>query len=84
MDKKKIVLSLIGLAALVVPVVLLIVFTGNNAKQPTTSSEQRVIDPQAVENVVNKFPTPPPVNIPSPSPSTRSATPKSEGSPAAR
>ena len=84
MDRKKIILSLMGLAALVVPVVLLAVFTGNSAKQPATSSEQRTIDPQTVKSVVNKFPSPEPVSVPSPSPATKSATTQPEGSPQAR
>lgn len=83
MDKKKIILSAMGLAALVVPVVLLVVFTGNT-KQPNTSSEQRTIDPQTVESVVNKFPSPEPVSMPSPSSATPSATTQPEGSPQAR
>jgi len=82
MEKKKIILSLLGLAALVVPVILLIVFTGNKAKQPNTQSGERKVDPQAVQSVVNKYPTPPPVNIPSPTPATPSA--KKESSPSAR
>lgn len=84
MDKKKIILSIVGLAALVAPVVLLAVFTGNSTKQPSTSSEQRTIDPQAVKSVVNKFPSPEPVSVPSPSPATPSATFRPEGSPSAR
>ena len=85
MDRKKIILSIVGFLALVLPVVLLIVFSGNKTKQPpSTSLEQRQIDPQTVEDVVNKFPTPEPISIPSQVPSTRSATPRLEGSPQAQ
>ena len=84
MDRKKIILSIIGFLALVLPVVLLVVFTGNKEKQPSASFEQRQIDPQTVEDVVNKFPTPEPISVPSQVPSTRSATPRLEGSPQAQ
>ena len=60
------------------------VFTGNKEKQPSASLEQRQIDPQTVEDVVNKFPTPEPISVPSQVPSTRSATPRLEGSPQAQ
>ena len=84
MDRKKLLLSIIGFLALVLPVVLLVVFTDNKEKPPSASFEQRQIDPQTVEDVVNKFPTPEPVRVPSQVPSTRSATPRLEGSPQAQ
>lgn len=84
MDKKKIVLSAVGLAALVIPAILLIVFTSNKEKQPSVSTSERRIDPQTVQEVVKKIPTPQPIEIPSPSPSSPSAQVELEGSPSAQ
>ena len=61
-------LSILGLAALVVPAVLLIILTDSKSNQPTVSGGERQIDPQTVEDAVKKAPVPPPVVIPSPSP----------------
>lgn len=85
MNKSKIVLSLIGLGALVVPVVLLIVFTGDNPGEPKDTSGQRQINQNNVQDVVNKAP-PPPKAIPLPtSPSASpSADTQPEGSPSAQ
>ena len=84
MEKKKIILSLIGLGALIIPVVLLIFFTNRNSKQPGTTSENRSINPETVQEVVRKIPTPAPVILPSPSPATVSAELELEGSPSAQ
>ena len=86
---KKIILSLIGLAALVVPVVLLLVFTSNKDKQPDISSGERQINPKTVQEVVDKAPAPPPVVLPSPQESLDNETSPSadleiEGSPSAQ
>ena len=80
MDKKKIVLSLIGLAALIIPVVLLIVFTNRSRTQPSVSEGDRIIDPQTVQDVVDTIATPKPILLPSPSPATQSAELDLEGS----
>lgn len=84
MDKKKIILSIIGLAALVVPVVLLVIFTSKPTQQPSVSSGERSIDPKTVEDVVGKIV--PEVPVVSPTPATSSAQPKvgKEASPSAR
>ena len=84
MEKKKIILSLIGLGALIIPVVLLIFFTNHNSKQPGTTSENRSINPETVQDVVRKIPTPAPIILPSPSPATVSAELELEGSPSAQ
>ena len=84
MEKKKIILSLIGLGALIIPVVLLIFFTNRNSKQPGTTSENRSINPETVQDVVRKIPTPAPVILPSPSPATKAAELELEGSPSAQ
>ncbi|KKP93682.1 MAG: hypothetical protein UR98_C0003G0052 [Parcubacteria group bacterium GW2011_GWA1_36_12] len=84
MEKKKIILSLIGLGALIIPVVLLIFFTNRSAKRLETTSENRSINPETVQEVVRKIPTPAPVILPSPSPATVSAELELEGSPSAQ
>ncbi len=84
MEKKKIILSLIGLGALIIPVVLLIFFTNRSSRQPGTTSENRSINPQTVQDVVSKIPTPAPIILPSPSPATESAELDLEGSPSAQ
>ena len=84
MEKKKVILSLIGLGALIIPVVLLIIFSNRSTKQPEVSMENRSINPQTVQDVVSKIPTPEPIIFPSPSPATNSAELDLEGSPSAQ
>ena len=84
MEKKKIILSLIGLGALIIPVVLLIFFTNRNSQQPSATSENRSINPETVQEIVRKIPTPAPIILPSPSPATVSAELELEGSPSAQ
>lgn len=83
MDRKKIILSVIGLAALVIPVVLLLLFSSKSEKQPEVPAGERKIDPQTVEEVTKKNQSPLPI-LPSPSPATTSAQLEVEGSPSAR
>ncbi len=85
MDKKKIVLTIIGIAALVVPVILLIVFTSDAVEQqPEVSTGERKINPQTVEEAAKKIPSPSPIILPSPTPATTSAEVEAEGSPSAQ
>lgn len=78
MNKQKIMISIIGLAALIIPVVLLIVFTNKNQSQPAESGGARNIDPNAVEEAKKKIPAPSPI-IPSPSPASIPAELQGEG-----
>jgi len=81
MNKSKLILSLIGLGALIIPVVLLMVFSGNGKEEPKISGGQRQINQTNVQDVVNKAPpAPPPISLPSPSPSSPSADTLPEGS----
>ena len=68
----KIFLSMLGLAAIIIPAVLLIVFTSRVQKQPDVSSGSRQIDQSAVESVASKYPKP---VFASPSPASSSAQP---------
>lgn len=84
MDKKKIILSLVGIAAILVPVVLLVVKTKQAQEQPNISTDERRIDPKTVEDAVRKAPLSSPIILPSPSPATASAEVEVEGSPSAQ
>lgn len=84
MNKKTILISLLGIAALVIPVVLLILFSNKSGKQPEVASGDRNIDPKTVQDVVSKIPTPAPIVVPSPSSATGSGNLNSEGSPSAQ
>lgn len=85
----KLILSLIGVSALVVPAVLLIVFTKNSPKEPDPQAGSRNIDATTIFEKVKKA-SPSPAQFPTPTPATRSAAPSplsspvSEGTPAAQ
>lgn len=76
----KLILSLIGVSALIVPAVLLIVFTNKNQQTPEVQSDSRQIDSESIKQTTKKA-APSPVEFPSPSPATTSAKPSpfSEG-----
>lgn len=78
---KKIILSILGLAALIIPVILLITLSDQAESEPNVNSEQRQINPTNVQNVVDKAPAAPaPVSLPSPTVSP-SPTPSPDPSP---
>jgi len=80
--RTKLILSIIGVSAIIIPVVLLIVFTQNTGTQPEIPSGQRTIDVGNIEKAVKNAPKKESV-FPTASPSTPSAKPISEGSPSA-
>ena len=87
MDKKtKLVLSIIGVAAIVVPALFLMFVTGRSDKTPEVPTEKRQIDAKNVEEAAarnlpgeNLLPSPSPSPTPPPA-ATGSASP-SEGTP---
>lgn len=82
--KTKLILSIIGLAAVIIPVLLLLFLTGRASKQaPDISSEKREIDTKNIEEAVRKAPKPQ-IKLPSASGATGAASPKLEGSPSAQ
>ncbi len=84
--KTKLILSIIGVAAIIVPAFLLIITSGRSNIAPSVSSSKRTIDSKDITNKVKSLPSPSPrIAISSPS-STASASPKpnSEGSSSAR
>lgn len=83
MDKKtKLILSVIGVAAIVVPAILLLILSSKNAAVPSVSQEARQIDTQNVADTAAKsIPSPTPVPSPSPTPTpTPAASPEATGS----
>ncbi|GEM_PF-5975430 len=72
--KSKLLISLIGLGAIIIPAVLLVVFSSKTAKEPLIDGGGRTIDTKTIDDAVKKAP----VNnnpVASPFVSTSSASP---------
>lgn len=83
MEKKsKLILSLVGLAALVVPTLLLVFFTSKVKNEPPAASI-RQINSEVINEAAKKLPVPNQSQV-SPSPATASAQPSKEGSQSSR
>ena len=83
MEKKsKLILSIVGLGAIIVPALLLIFFTSKVKNEPQ-SGGKRQIDSQVINDAAKKLP-PPKQNLPLSSPATSSARPSQESSPSSR
>ncbi len=82
----KILLSLVGLGAIVVPAVLLMFLSPKVNTGPVQSGDNRTINSSSIENIVNSQPTPPPppVSTPFPRPASSSAQTLPGGSPSAQ
>ena len=79
MEKKsKLILSLIGLAALVVPILLLVFFTSKVKNEPPADG-RRQINSEVINEAAKKLPAPNQAQV-SPSPATASAQPSGESS----
>ena len=50
----KLVISIVGICAVVVPALLLIFFTSKNQVEPQTTSDKRTIDAKSIEDSVKK------------------------------
>lgn len=73
----KLILSILGLSAIVVPTVLLIILTKNTPEAQPIQSAPRTIDKKTIDDAVKKAPSPSPqFFLPSPSPSSASASPE--------
>ena len=67
--RSKIILSVIGIAAVAVPAVFLITLTGSPTREPAVSSGGRQIDSGNIEDAVRRgLPSPSPIVEPSPTP----------------
>lgn len=80
----KIILSIVGLAAVIVPALLLIFLGGKSTPEPEVASDARQIDTQSIKDAAGKT-QPMQPEFASPSPATSSANPLDidEGSPSA-
>ena len=76
--KTKIVLAIVGISAVIIPAVLLVMFTGKSSEEPQVSSGTRQINTEAIENAVKKV-EPKEPQFPSPSPASGSATQNKTG-----
>ena len=85
MEKKgKVILSIIGLSAVIVPALLLIFFTSKTKNESLTPAG-RQIDSQVIDDAVKKLPLPNQIQTsPSPGPATSSAQPILESSPSSQ
>ncbi|MEK9147201.1 MAG: hypothetical protein AAB639_03315 [Patescibacteria group bacterium] len=83
MNKKtKLILSIIGVAAIVVPSVLLLLISSRNVPAPQVSTDKRQIDTKNVqESAASAQPSPTPLPSPSPTPSPSPEASPSEGTP---
>lgn len=79
----KIILSIIGIAAIAVPAILLTVLTKDADLEPNVDSSSRKIDTNSIQNIVSKSPLPR-VGLPSPTPASPSASPDFGASPSAQ
>jgi len=86
MDKRtKLILSIIGIAAIAVPVLLLIFLSAKPAKEPNVSPDSRTINEKAIEDAVKKNPQKQPeFTAPTPSTSSPQNPQNNEGSPSAQ
>lgn len=80
--KTKFILSMVGVSAILIPAILLVVFTSRAQKDVRPSTATREIDKKAIEEKVKNVPKQQLV-FPSPTASTPSAKPP-EGSSSAR
>lgn len=73
--RTKIILSFLGIAALVVPVVLLLLMSGQTKRVPEVSQSKRTLDTKSLENTAKKTLPNTIILPPSPSPSAPPASP---------
>jgi len=74
----KMILTVIGLGAIIVPAILLIVASSGSRESPDPASGNRTIDAQNIEETVNRIPRKPAEVYSPPPPSTPSAIPSPE------
>lgn len=81
MNKRtKLILSVIGVGALVLPVVLLVLLTERGGQVPEISTERRQLDTQTVEEAAKRTVPVTVTPVPTPAPATPSASPEATGS----
>jgi hypothetical protein len=77
--KAKIILSIIGISAVLVPAALLMFVSQNTQVPPQANDAPRQIDQINVPDQKNAIPTPPPVLNPTPSPVIATPSPATSG-----
>ena len=82
-NRTKLILSAVGISAIVIPAVLLVVLASRTTEHAGVSSTPRQIDTGAIEEKVKTNPLQEMV-FPTPTPATPSAKVTPEGSPSAR
>jgi len=82
----KILLSLVGLGAIIVPALLLVFLSPKVNTAPAQSNNNRSIDSSSIQNIVNSQPTPAPsvYSTPYPKPASPSAQTMPQSSPSAQ
>lgn len=70
--RSKLIVSVIGLCAIIIPALLLIFFSAKTQKEPQINLENRTIDAKSIQDAVKKTPQKAP-DFPSPYVSTSSA-----------
>ncbi len=77
MNKRtKLILSLVGVSAVVVPALLLLVLSKNTGQEPQVATSKRTVDAQNIEKSAKATPLLQAVPTPSPKAGTASAEPK--------
>ncbi|MBI3341699.1 hypothetical protein HY024_01100 [Candidatus Curtissbacteria bacterium] len=77
MNKRtRMILSLVGISAVVVPAILLLVLSKTGKQEPKIVDSKRSVDTQNIERTVSKSPVPTIAPSPTPAQSTSSASPK--------
>lgn len=79
-NKTKIILSIIGISALLIPAILLIRLSPKSKEGSDIPQTSRQIDPKVIEEAVKTTPREQLI-VPSPIPASASASPAFEGSP---
>lgn len=74
---KKLILSILGLAAIIIPAVLLFYISGSTGQLPQPASGSRQVDTKVVEEAIKRVRPSPTIEffLPTPSPATSSASP---------
>lgn len=77
MNKRtRLILSLVGISAVVVPAILLLVLSKNTKPEPQIANSKRAVDAQNIQKTANTVPSPSIIPSPSPKSASASASPK--------
>lgn len=74
--RTKLILSLVGISAVIVPAILLLVISKNTKSEPQVVNSKRSVDAQNIEKTAKTVPTPNVIASPTPKSGSSSASPK--------